>query len=89
VASSPNADVAIIGAGFIGLSCAYFLAGRGISVVVLERNLPGAGSLVLELDLVSQDVKLPFIGSKEEVPDPPQPQVDAKSFFELSPSKAR
>jgi sarcosine oxidase, subunit beta len=44
VASSPNADVAIIGAGFIGLSCAYFLAGRGFNVVVLERKLPGAGS---------------------------------------------
>ena len=44
MASSPNADVAIVGAGFIGLSCAYFLAGRGINVVVLERKLPGAGS---------------------------------------------
>lgn len=44
MASSPNADVAIIGAGFIGLSCAYFLAGRGFNVVVLERKLPGAGS---------------------------------------------
>lgn len=41
---SPNADVAIAGAGFIGLSCAYFLATRGINVVVLERKLPGAGS---------------------------------------------
>ena len=44
MASSPNADVAIVGGGFIGLSCAYFLAGRGINVVVLERKLPGAGS---------------------------------------------
>jgi glycine/D-amino acid oxidase-like deaminating enzyme len=37
-------DVVIVGAGIIGLSCAYFLAGRGINVVVLERKLPGAGS---------------------------------------------
>ena len=39
-----NADVAIVGAGVIGLSCANFLARRGLKVVVLERKLPGAGS---------------------------------------------
>jgi glycine/D-amino acid oxidase-like deaminating enzyme len=44
VPTSPNADVAIVGAGFIGLSCAYFLAGRGLKVVVLERKVIGAGS---------------------------------------------
>jgi sarcosine oxidase subunit beta len=37
-------DVAIVGAGIIGLSCATFLAQRGLSVVVLERKTPGAGS---------------------------------------------
>jgi glycine/D-amino acid oxidase-like deaminating enzyme len=44
VARSPNEDVAIVGAGIIGLSCAYFLARRGVKLVVLERKLPGAGS---------------------------------------------
>jgi sarcosine oxidase subunit beta len=39
-----SADVAIVGAGIIGLSCAYFLAQRGLKVVVLERKMPGAGS---------------------------------------------
>lgn len=39
-----NADVAIVGAGIIGLSCAHFLARRGMKVVVLERKLPGSGS---------------------------------------------
>jgi sarcosine oxidase subunit beta len=39
-----NADVAIVGAGIIGLFCAYFLARRGLKVVVLERKTPGAGS---------------------------------------------
>jgi sarcosine oxidase subunit beta len=44
VLRSPNEDVAIVGAGIIGLSCAYFLARGGVKVVVLERKLPGAGS---------------------------------------------
>jgi len=39
-----NADVAIVGAGVVGLSCAHFLARRGLKVVVLERKLPGSGS---------------------------------------------
>ena len=39
-----SADVVIVGAGIIGLSCAYFLAQRGLKVVVLERKMPGAGS---------------------------------------------
>lgn len=39
-----KADVAIVGAGVIGLFCGYFLARRGLDVVVLERGLPGSGS---------------------------------------------
>ncbi len=39
-----NADVAIVGAGIVGLFCAYFLARRGLKVVVLERKTPGSGS---------------------------------------------
>src|SRR5215471_13303571 len=44
MARSRKGDVTIVGAGIIGLSCAYFLARRGVKVVVLERKLPGAGS---------------------------------------------
>jgi len=36
-------DVAVIGAGVIGLATAYELAQAGASVVVLERHSPGAG----------------------------------------------
>lgn len=39
-----RADVAVIGAGFTGLSTALHLAQRGASVVVLEANAPGWGA---------------------------------------------
>ena len=39
-----NADVAIVGAGSLALFSAYFLARRGLKVVVLERKTPGSGS---------------------------------------------
>jgi len=37
-------DVAVIGAGVIGLSIAWRLAGRGMSVAVFERGEPGSGT---------------------------------------------
>jgi len=41
---SLSADLAVIGAGVIGLACAWRAAQRGLRVVVLERDRPGAGS---------------------------------------------
>ncbi len=38
-----DAEVAIIGGGYTGLSCAYHLAKYGIRTVVLEANRPGWG----------------------------------------------
>ena len=37
-------DVAVVGGGLIGLACAWRAAERGLSVVVLERERPGAGA---------------------------------------------
>ncbi len=37
-------DLAVVGAGVIGLSAAWRAAQRGLRVVVLERDRPGAGS---------------------------------------------
>src|SRR5579862_6953532 len=37
-------DLAVVGAGVIGLSVAWRAAQRGLNVVVLERDEPGAGA---------------------------------------------
>lgn len=40
-------DVAVIGGGYAGISCALELAGNGIDVTVLEADLPGSGASTL------------------------------------------
>ncbi|MCL5115789.1 MAG: FAD-binding oxidoreductase [Firmicutes bacterium] len=44
LAQSMSADVAVVGAGFTGLATAYFLARRGVSVVVVEAERLGYGA---------------------------------------------
>ncbi|MFZ1103898.1 MAG: NAD(P)/FAD-dependent oxidoreductase [Hyphomicrobiaceae bacterium] len=41
-------DVAIVGAGHNGLTCAAYLAGRGLRVVVLEKNAVVGGAAVTQ-----------------------------------------
>lgn len=43
LSASRTADVAIVGAGYAGLSTAYHLARAGVNVVVLEAREPGWG----------------------------------------------
>ncbi|MDQ2897361.1 MAG: FAD-dependent oxidoreductase, partial [Actinomycetota bacterium] len=38
------ADVVVIGGGVIGLAVAWRAGGRGLRVLVLERDRPGAGT---------------------------------------------
>src|SRR6202012_2003954 len=44
--SHPTADVAIVGAGILGLAHAYLAARAGKSVVVLEKNPRATGASV-------------------------------------------
>ncbi len=41
---SRTADVAVIGGGYLGLSCALHLAEPGTNVVLLEAQTPGWGA---------------------------------------------
>ncbi len=41
---SLTADAVVVGAGIVGLAVAYYLARRGFSVVVLEKDYVGSGS---------------------------------------------
>jgi len=51
-------DVAIVGAGYAGLSCALEFAKSGMNVVVLEADVPGAGASTLSGGLVSGGVNI-------------------------------
>lgn len=42
--TSRTADIIVIGAGIVGAASAYRLAGRGLKVVVLEKDRPASGS---------------------------------------------
>jgi FAD dependent oxidoreductase TIGR03364 len=50
--TSQTADVAIVGAGIVGVAHAYALARRGRSVVVFERGLQAAGASVRNFGLL-------------------------------------
>lgn len=56
---SMKADVAIVGAGYSGLSCALELAKKGLKVVVLEANTVGYGGSGRNVGLVNAGLWMP------------------------------
>jgi glycine oxidase len=71
-------DAVVIGAGLIGLSCAWRAAQRGLSVLVLDRSEPGAGASgvaagmlapVTEADFGEEDLLRANLASRERWPD--------------------
>ena len=51
-------DAAIVGAGYAGLSCALEFAKHGLSVAVLEADVPGIGASTLSGGQVSGGVNV-------------------------------
>lgn len=58
--SSEGFDVAVVGGGVIGLSCAWLLAKRGARVVVLERGEPGFGATRVAAGMLAPVGELSF-----------------------------
>ena len=70
-----QSDVIIIGGGVIGTACAYFLAGRGAKVLVLERSHLGAGASGTTAAIVS-------ISGSSSTPAPLRPlSVESYQLF--------
>lgn len=55
-----NADVIVVGAGLIGLACAWELARDGAEVVVLERREPGSGATRVAAGMLAPIGELDF-----------------------------
>ncbi|MFK7955392.1 MAG: NAD(P)/FAD-dependent oxidoreductase [Lysobacterales bacterium] len=67
-------DAVIIGAGAVGLSCAYFLNRAGLSVQILERNKVGQGTSLGNCGLITPSHAQPL-------PGPGVPLKTLKSMF--------
>ncbi len=57
-------DLAVVGAGVIGLSCAWRAAQAGLDVVVLERDEPGAGASGVAAGMLAPVTEAEFGGDE-------------------------
>jgi D-amino-acid dehydrogenase len=58
--SDNSSDVLIIGAGAVGLSSAYYLRQQGLSVRIVEKDVPGAGSSLRNCGLICPSHYVPL-----------------------------
>lgn len=57
---SNDSDVLIVGAGAVGLSSAYYLRQQGLSVRIVEKDVPGAGSSLRNCGLICPSHYVPL-----------------------------
>lgn len=57
--SNCNSDVVVIGGGVIGCAVAYYLAGRGARVTVVERSYVGGGASAANAGAINMATKKP------------------------------
>ena len=55
-----DTDVLIIGAGAVGLSGAYYLRQRGLSVRIVEKGVPGSGASLKNCGLICPSHYVPL-----------------------------
>src|SRR5262245_62089516 len=60
LSGEPQADVAIIGAGYTGLSAAHHIAKSGLTPIVLEANRPGWGASGRNGGVITAKFRLSF-----------------------------
>jgi len=58
--ATERSDVIVAGAGLIGLACAWEMAGRGIRVTVVEREVPGCGATRVAAGMLAPIGELDF-----------------------------
>ena len=76
-ASSGPAHVAVVGAGMVGLSTAWFLQERGVQVTVVDRSGPAAGASWGNAGMLNPAFTLPL-------PEPSVLRYGARSIFDRS-----
>jgi monoamine oxidase len=59
MSGTPSCDVVIVGAGVAGASAAYYLAQKGVTVVVVEAGAIGRGDEASRATINTHDAKVP------------------------------
>ena len=59
MSNKTTCDVAIIGAGIIGLATAYYLSKKGMKLAIIEKNYIGSGSTLRCIGGIRQQFSTP------------------------------
>ncbi|MHA7871261.1 MAG: NAD(P)/FAD-dependent oxidoreductase, partial [Hyphococcus sp.] len=80
-------DIAVIGAGVIGLACALRLAHEGVEVLLIDRGEPGAGCSYGNAAHIATELVFP-LASPQTLRDLPKILFDANAPLRIDPAYA-